>query len=117
MSRLRFYQISVVAAFIVLLEGLCLAGVIDKVTMPPPHIVLRDFVRMVLAGRYFAEIGKSLANVLVAFTVAYLIGVVTGTALHSNKRVREILDPLFCNILRDPSFCILSVVHCHVWPW
>jgi NitT/TauT family transport system permease protein len=104
MSRLRFYQISVVAAFIVLLEGLCLAGVIDKVTMPPPHIVLRDFVRMVLAGRYFAEIGKSLANVLVAFTVAYLIGVVTGTALHSNKRVREILDPLFATYYAIPVF-------------
>jgi NitT/TauT family transport system permease protein len=104
MSRLRFYQISVVAAFIVLLEGLCLVGVIDKITMPPPHIVLRDFVRMVLAGRYFAEIGKSLANVLVAFTVAYLIGVVTGTTLHSNKRVREILDPLFAIYYAIPVF-------------
>jgi NitT/TauT family transport system permease protein len=104
MSRLRFYQISVVAAFIVLLEGLCLVGVIDKITMPPPHIVLRDFVRMVLAGRYFAEIGKSLANVLVAFTVAYLIGVVTGTTLHSNKRVREILDPLFATYYAIPVF-------------
>jgi NitT/TauT family transport system permease protein len=104
MSRLRFYQISVVATFIVLLEGLCLVGVIDKVTMPSPHIVLRDFVRMVLAGRYFAEIGKSLANVLVAFTVAYLIGVVTGTALHSNKRVREILDPLFATYYAIPVF-------------
>jgi NitT/TauT family transport system permease protein len=51
MSRLRFYQMSVVAAFILLLGALCLAGVIDKVTMPPPHIILRDFVRMVLAGR------------------------------------------------------------------
>jgi NitT/TauT family transport system permease protein len=104
MSRLRFYQISVVAAFIVLLEGLCLVGVIDKVTMPPPHIILRDFVRMVLAGRYFGEIGKSLTNVLVAFTAAYLIGVVTGTALHSNKRVREILDPLFATYYAIPVF-------------
>lgn len=104
MSRLRFYQISVVAAFILLLEGLCLAGVVDKVTMPPPHIILRDFVRMVLAGRYLAEIAKSLANVLVAFISAYLIGVVIGTALHGNKRVREILDPLFATYYAIPVF-------------
>ena len=80
MSRLQFYQISVVAAFILLLEALCLVGVIDKVTMPPPNIIVRDFVRMVLAGRYFGEIAKSLANVLVAFTSAYLLGVTIGTA-------------------------------------
>jgi NitT/TauT family transport system permease protein len=104
MTRLRLYQISVVAAFIVLLEGLCLTGVIDKVTMPPPHIILRDFVRMVLAGRYFAEIGKSLVNVLVAFTSAYSIGIVTGTAIHGNKRVREILDPLFATYYAIPVF-------------
>jgi NitT/TauT family transport system permease protein len=104
MSRLRFYQILVVAAFILLLEGLCLAGVVDKVTMPPPHIILRDLTRMLLAGRYFGEIGKSLANVLVAFTSAYLLGVVIGTALHGNKRVREILDPLFATYYAIPVF-------------
>jgi NitT/TauT family transport system permease protein len=104
MSKLRFYQMSVVVAFILILEGLCLVGVIDKVTMPPPHIVLRDFVRMVLAARYFAEIGKSLANVSVAFLSAYFIGIATGTALHGNKRIREILDPLFATYYAVPVF-------------
>jgi NitT/TauT family transport system permease protein len=104
MSGLRFYQISGVAAFVLVLEGLCLAGVIDKVTMPPPHIILRDFVRMLLAGRYFAEIGKSLANVSVAFISAYLIGIAMGTALHGNQRIRKILDPLFATYYAVPVF-------------
>ena len=110
MKRLRLYQISVVVAFILLLEALCLAGVIDKVTMPPPHIILRDFVRMVLAGRYFAEIGKSLANVLVAFTSAYLLGVGTGIALHGNKRIREILEPLFATYYAIPIFAFYPLL-------
>jgi NitT/TauT family transport system permease protein len=104
MSRLRFYQISVVVAFILMLEGLCLAGAIDKVTMPPPHIILRDFARMVVTGRYFAEIGKSLANVLVAFISAYLLGIATGTVLHGYKRIRQILDPLFATYYAIPVF-------------
>ena len=104
MSRPRLYQIAVIAALIVLLEVLCLAGVIDKITMPPPHIILRDFVRMVLAGRYFGEIGKSLANVLVAFASAYLIGVIIGTILHGHKTTREILDPLFATYYAIPVF-------------
>ncbi|MGB8758153.1 MAG: hypothetical protein WCD26_21260, partial [Pseudolabrys sp.] len=63
MSRLRIYQFAVIAGFILLLEALCLAGFIDKITMPPPHIIVRDLFRMLLAGRYFGDIGKSLANV------------------------------------------------------
>ncbi|MGA7249769.1 MAG: hypothetical protein WBX35_00780, partial [Pseudolabrys sp.] len=95
MMKLRLYQLSIIAGFVMLLEALCLVGVIDKVTMPPPHIIVRDFIRMVLAGRYFSEIGKSLANVLVAFASAYVAGVVVGTILHGYKTVRDILDPLF----------------------
>src|SRR5262245_64159286 len=104
MSRLRLYQLAVIAGFILLLEALCLAGVIDKVTMPPPHIIVRDLVRMILAGRYFSEIGKSLANVLLAFAVAYVIGVVTGTILHAYKTARDIIDPLFATYYEIPVF-------------
>ena len=104
MSKLRLYQIAVVAGFILLLEALCLAGVIDKITMPAPHIIVRDFVRMILAGRYFDEIGKSLLNVLLAFTSAYLVGVITGTILHGHKTTREILDPLFATYYAIPVF-------------
>src|SRR5215831_730785 len=104
MSRLRLYQLAIIAGFILLLEGLCLAGVIDKVTMPPPHIIVRDFARMILAGRYFGEIGKSLANVLLAFAVAYVLGVAVGTILHSYRTAREILDPLFATYYAIPVF-------------
>src|SRR5215471_15463053 len=104
MSRLRLYQITVVAGFILLLEALCLAGVIDKITMPPPHIILRDLFLMLLAGRYFDEIGKSLVNVLVAFASAYLVGVIIGTILHGHKTTREILDPLFATYYAIPVF-------------
>jgi NitT/TauT family transport system permease protein len=47
MTRLRLVQIGIVAGFLLLLEALCLAGVIDKVTMPPPHIIARDFARLI----------------------------------------------------------------------
>jgi len=103
-SRLRFYQFAVVAGFVLLLEGLCLAGVIDKVTMPPPHIIVRDLFRMIIAGRYFADIGKSLANVLLAFSSAYIFGVVAGTILHGYKTARDVLDPLFATYYAIPVF-------------
>src|SRR4029077_7853888 len=94
----------VVAGFVLLLEAFCLAGVIDKVTMPPPHIIVRDFVRLILTGRYFGEIGKTLANVLLAFASSYVFGVVAGTILHSHKTARDILDPLFATYYAIPVF-------------
>src|SRR6266496_4123225 len=37
MRRVRVYQLGVIAGLLLLLEALCLAGVIDKLTMQPPH--------------------------------------------------------------------------------
>ena len=54
------------AASSLLLEVLCLAGVIDKITMPPPHLIVRDFVRLLASGRMNAAIAKTLANTLLA---------------------------------------------------
>jgi NitT/TauT family transport system permease protein len=104
MSRLRLYQLAIIAGFILLLEALCLAGVIDKITMPPPHIIVRDLVSMIAAGRYFGDIGKSLANVLLAFATAYVLGVATGTILHGYRTARDVLDPLFATYYAIPVF-------------
>ena len=64
MRAVTLYQTAVVVAFIALLEALCLGGVIDKVTMPPPHIIARDFVLMVWHGRYFADIAITIGVIL-----------------------------------------------------
>jgi NitT/TauT family transport system permease protein len=104
MTRVRLYQFTVILAFVLALEGLCAVGVIDKITMPAPHIILRDFFRLLLEGRYFDEIGKSLANVLVAFALAFVVGAVTGTILHGYKTARDILDPLFATYYAIPVF-------------
>ena len=104
MRRVRIYQIAVIASVLLLLEALCLAGVIDKITMPPPHRIAIDFVKLLLAGKLYPEIGKSLVNVLLAFTLAYSIGIVTGTVLHGYKTARETLDPLFATYYAIPVF-------------
>ena len=51
MRRVIIYRLLVVASAIALLEVLCLAGVIDKITMQPPHLIARDLYRMLVSGR------------------------------------------------------------------
>jgi NitT/TauT family transport system permease protein len=104
MRRATLYQIAVVVGFVLLLEALCLGGVIDKITMPPPHRIAIDFINLMFSGKLYPEIGKSLANVLLAFALAYVIGIATGTTLHGFKTVRETLDPLFATYYAIPIF-------------
>jgi NitT/TauT family transport system permease protein len=104
MRPVRVFQVTVILGFIVLLEALCLFGFIDKITMPAPHVIVRDFVLLVIHARYFAEIGTSLANVQLAFALAFAVGTVTGTVLHGYKTARNILDPLFATYYAIPVF-------------
>lgn len=104
MKPVRLYQTAIILAFVALLEVLCLAGVIDKITMPAPHIILRDFYKLIVGRRYFHEIGQSMVNVLIAFASAFVIGIVTGTILHAYRRARDVLDPLFATYYAIPIF-------------
>ena len=98
------YQIAVVVGFVLLLEVLCLIGVIDKITMPPPHRIIVDFVRLLASGKLWSEILKSMGNVLLAFVLAYGFGVAIGTLLHGYRAVRDALDPLFATYYAIPVF-------------
>jgi NitT/TauT family transport system permease protein len=104
MSRVRLYQVSVIVGFLLLLEALSLAGLIDKITMPPPHRIAIDFVRLMLSGTLFPEIVQSMANVMLAFVLAYVLGIVIGTVLHGYKTLRDTLDPLFATYYAIPIF-------------
>ena len=104
MSRVRIYQTAVIAGFVLLLEALCVGGVIDKVTMPPPHRIAVDFFKLLTTKTLYPEIGKSMANVLLAFALAYVLGIVVGTALHGYKTLRDTLDPLFATYYAIPVF-------------
>jgi NitT/TauT family transport system permease protein len=80
MSRLVLYRALVIGAVIALLEVLCLTGVIDKITMQPPHLIARDLYRMLVSGR------------------------MNGALLHRWRNVRDTLDPLFATYYAVPVF-------------
>jgi NitT/TauT family transport system permease protein len=104
MRRATLYQIAVVVGLVLLLEVLCRAGVIDKITMPPPSRIAIDFFKLMKSGALFPEIAKSFGNVMLAFVLAYAVGILTGTVLHGFKTLRDTLDPLFATYYAIPIF-------------
>jgi NitT/TauT family transport system permease protein len=104
MSRVGGYRLAIVVALVALLELLCLAGVIDKITMQAPHLIARDFYRTILTGKTNAAILKTLANTLAALGLALSVGIVAGVLLHRARALRDTLDPLFATYYAVPVF-------------
>ncbi len=104
MSRVAWYRVFVICGAIALLEVLCLAGVIDKITMQAPHLIVRDLYRMLVSGRMNVAIMKTLGNTLLALGLALGVGIITGALLHRWRAVRDTLDPLFATYYAVPVF-------------
>jgi NitT/TauT family transport system permease protein len=103
-SRVAAYRLIVVGAAVAVLEALCLAGVIDKITMQPPHAIALDLVRLLASGRMNAAIVKTLTNTILALLLALGVGVVLGVMLHQTRALRDTLDPLFATYYAVPVF-------------
>ena len=103
-------RLLLLAGLVVLLEVLCLTGVIDRITMQPPHRILLDLLRMLASGRLDGSILKTLANALVAFASATVAGVASALVLHRLRAVREALDPLFATYYAVPVFAFYPLL-------
>jgi NitT/TauT family transport system permease protein len=104
MTRVALYRFAVIVGAIALLEILCVRGVIDKITMQPPHQIAIDLVRLLASGRMNSAIVKTLSNMLIALLLALGVGVFVGALLHRFRALRQTLDPLFATYYAIPVF-------------
>lgn len=98
------YRLAVIGGAIALLEVLCLVGLIDKITMQAPHLIIRDLFRLLASGRMNGAIAKTLTNTLLALLLAVSVGLVAAAVIHRWRGLRETLDPLFATYYAVPVF-------------
>jgi NitT/TauT family transport system permease protein len=110
MTAPAWCRVAILAALVVLLEVLCLTGVIDRLTMQPPHQIVLDLVRMLLAGTLNLAILKTLANALLAFALAMITGIAAALVLQRLRAVRDALDPLFATYYAIPVFAFYPLL-------
>ena len=104
MSRVALYRLAVIAGVVALLEVLCLTRVIDPITMQAPHLIARDFYRLLASGRMNGAIVKTLTNTLLALGLAVGWGLIIAALLHRRRMLRDTLDPLFATYYAVPVF-------------
>ncbi len=110
MRTVTIYQLVLTAAALLVLEALCLSGIIDRITMPPPHRIAGDLVTVLLSGALYPAMGKTLANVALSFALALGAGIAFGALLHGWRTLREILDPLFATYYAVPIFALYPLL-------
>lgn len=104
------WRILILAGIVVLIEILCKTGVIDKLTMQPPHRILSDLAAMLISGALNKAIAKTLGNALIAFVIAMVLGVASALVIHRLRRVRDTLEPLFATYYAIPVFAFYPLL-------
>src|SRR5579862_4818170 len=102
MSRALVLRCLLIVLALAVLEVLCRVGIIDRFTMPPPSRIFEDLVRLLVAGKLYGAIAKTMANSAIAFALAVAAGLTAGVVIHRSRLLREALDPLFATYYAIP---------------
>jgi NitT/TauT family transport system permease protein len=108
--RALWWRVAFFAVFVLLAEVLCLTGVINKLTMQPPHRMVIDLFSMLVSGKLNAAIAKTLGNAAVAFVSAVALGVAGALVIHRLRRTRDALEPLFATYYAIPVFAFYPLL-------
>jgi NitT/TauT family transport system permease protein len=110
MTRPAYYRLAVIGGGILLLELLCRMGVIDHLTMQPPSEMVRDLAVLLASGTMNAAMLKTFLNVAVASGLAVIAGIALGVALHGQRAVRQVLEPLFATYYAIPIYAFYPLL-------
>ncbi|HEV2676738.1 MAG TPA: ABC transporter permease [Aliidongia sp.] len=103
-------RIALLVGLVAMIEVLCLTGVIDHITMQPPHRIAIDLLAILASGKLNGAIAKTMGNAALAFGLALVIGVAGAIPLHRFRPVREMLDPLFATYYAIPIFAFYPLL-------
>ena len=89
------------------------ALLINSDVMPSPKTVLIIFYDEMIYGEMLYHLGVTLWRVILAFTIAMLVGTGLGIAMGSKKNLNIMLDGWHILLLNTPALVI--IILCYVW--
>jgi NitT/TauT family transport system permease protein len=103
-TRVIWIRVLVIAAAVLLIEGLCRSGIIDPFTMIPPSRMFTNLFEILASGALLDDIVLTLTNVAAALALAIVVGFIAGSILFVVPRARRALDPLLASYYAIPIF-------------
>jgi NitT/TauT family transport system permease protein len=109
-TRSGWIRLAVLAGALALLELLVRGGVISSFAVSAPSTMVRALAAILESGKYNADIVATLRNVAVSIVAATTVGVAVGTALHAQRALRRVLDPLFATYYAVPMYAFYPLL-------
>ena len=111
MIRVRAFQVAVVGGAITILELLCRAGIVDRITMIPPSEMLLALARVIGTEAWFwPDASYTLRNLAAAIALSVTGGFLIGLVVHAVPRLRRMLDPIFTSYYAVPTFVLYPLL-------
>ncbi|MCL7943313.1 ABC transporter permease [Marinobacter sp. ATCH36] len=102
----------VVLPSFVLLWGL-IAWLLESPLLPTPLHVLDTLMRESASGELWHHLSATLGRVIVAFTLAMLLGTAIGIVMGRSKTTNALFDPMLVLLLNLPA--LVTIILMYVW--
>ncbi|TGN40739.1 ABC transporter permease [Marinobacter confluentis] len=89
------------------------AQLLETALLPSPQSVLNRFLEEANSGQLWHHLGATLGRVVVAFTLAMLLGAVIGLAMGRSALINALFDPLLLLLLNLPA--LVTIILMYVW--
>jgi len=100
----------IVLVLVLLLEVLSRAGILDAAQMVAPSAMVIELYGIVQHANFWEQIVISARSIVIAFSLAMVVGCFTALVLHSFPRVRDALEPLFASYYALPFFVLYPLL-------
>ena len=88
-----------VAVLLLIWEGICRAGVVSSLFLPPPTLIISALIDMIQDGEIGVSLAASLYRILLGFFLGsafgLLVGLVTGTSALADRMANPIVNALY----------------------
>lgn len=108
-KKIRFAQIIIVFAFILLWELTTYFDILDSFIFSSPTRIVKAFVSMALNGSIFYHIGITLAETFLSFTIVGIVAISTAVLLWWNDSIAKILEPYLVVLNSLPKSALAPV--------
>jgi len=111
MSRVRLWQISIIAGSVIALELLCRLAIIDRLTMLPPSQMVAALFDVAIGSSWFwPDVRYTLFNIVAAVAISVIGGFLIGVIVHAFPRLRRLTDPIFTSYYSVPTFILYPLL-------
>lgn len=99
-----------IVLFLGMWEGAAQAGWINPVILSSPSRIAVAFAGQWASGQFLADLGVSLAELAIAFTLSLIVGVALGIAMGLNRTTEYALDPFVWFLYSTPLVALYPLL-------